>query len=174
MGGFEGRFEKLNEDVRQLAEKILEDQDLCKLIHYPDNNPLDQPNINGGKAILDERLLLFTPKIPLANETGTYVIIRPTSMRASKGEYYIKTILRFFIYCHKDIRDIYYYDSNGNSKKGDRALLIIDKIEEFMDNIDFSIGKANFGGVDEIANSDATVSGYVVSYKDVDFRNRAK
>lgn len=169
-----GRFEKLNDDIRQLADKILENQDLCKLIYYPDSDPLDQSSVNGKREILDKRLLLFTPKLPLAKETGTFVIIRPSPMRPSKGEYYIKTTLRFYIYCHKDIRDIYYYDSYGDDKKGDRALLIVDKIEEFMQNIGLSIGKENFGGVDEIANNDSTFSGYVVSYFDVDFRNQSK
>jgi len=166
-----GRFEKLNQDVRQLAEKILEDQDLCKLIYHPDNNPLDMPNVNGKKEIIDKRLILFRPKLPLADEVGTYVIVRPTLMRSIKGEHYIRTTLRFFIYCHEKVRDIHYYDADGNDKKGDRALLIVDKIEKFMDSVNFSIGKENFGGVDEIANNDATFSGYVVSYLDVDFRN---
>ena len=47
----------------------MQDQDLCKLIHYPNTHPLDQPDINGYNTILDKRLLLFTPKIPLAGET---------------------------------------------------------------------------------------------------------
>ena len=167
-----GRFEKLNDDIRQLANKILEDQDLCKLIYYPDSNPLDMPKVNGRKDILDKRLLLFRPKLPLAEETGTYVSIRPTSMRSSKGDYYIKTVLRFFVYCHEDVRNIYYYDTDGAKMTGDRALLIVDKIEEFMESINFGIGKENFGGVDEVANNNATFSGYVVSYLDVDFRNQ--
>lgn len=165
-----GRFEKLNDDIRQLANKILDNQDLCKLIHYPDSNPLDMPRVNGRSDILDKRLLLFRPKLPLATETGTYVTIRATSMRSSKGDYYIKTVLRFFVYCHEEARSVHY----GEGKKGDRALLIVDKIEEFMESINFGIGKENFGGVDEVANNDATFSGYVVSYLDVDFRRLSK
>ena len=70
-----GRFKKLNDDVRKLGEMILQDQDLCKLIYYPDDNPLEQPNINGRRTILGDRLLLFTPKLPLAKEEGTFVSI---------------------------------------------------------------------------------------------------
>lgn len=167
-----GRLEKLNDDIRHLADEVLNDEELCKFIHYPNNNPLDKPIVNGKKAILDKRLLLFTPKIPLATETGTYVIIRPTNIRAIKGDYYLKTTLRFFIYCHESIRDIYYYDENGNDKKGDRAILIADRIERFMDTVGFSIGKEDFGGVDEVGNNDSTFTGYVLSYKDVDFRSQ--
>ena len=121
---------------------------------------------------MDKRLILFRPKLPLATETGTYVMIRPSTMRPSKGDHYIKTVLRFFIYCHETARDIYYYDENNNDRKGDRALLIVDKIEKFMDSVNLSVGKENFGGVDEISNNDASFSGYVVSYTDVDFRNQ--
>lgn len=169
-----GRFEKLNQDIRQLAEKILEDQDLCKLIYYPDNNPLDpsQPAVNGKREIMDKRLILFRPKLPLATETGTYVTIIPSRMRPSKGEHYINTLLTFRIYCHEEIRTIYYYDGNRNVKKGDRPLIIADKIMELMDTVNFSIGKPNLDIVDVISNNDSTFSGYVIGYSDVDFRNQ--
>ena len=175
-----GRFEKLNDDIQELADKILADQDLCKLIHYPENNPLEQPNINGKKHILDKRLLLFTPKIPLADASnntqdhGTYVTIRPTRLRPSKGGNYIISLLCFDIYCHKDVRPIYYKDKDDNDKNGDRAILIMDRIEELMDGVNFSIGKDNLDGAGEIANSNTTFSGYTIAYTDVDFRNQGK
>ncbi|MGJ0846632.1 hypothetical protein ACR77J_08080 [Tissierella praeacuta] len=171
-----GRFEKLNDDIQALADKILEDQELCKLIHYPENNPLDQPDINGQRHILNKRLLLFTPKIPMADtsnntqDNGTYITIRPTRLRPTNGGYYIVSLLCFDIYCHKNIRPIYYVDENGIKKNGDRAILIMDRIEKFMDGIDLSIGKNNLDGIIEIMNSNATFSGYTLGYKDVEFR----
>lgn len=171
-----GRFAKLNTDIQKLADKMMEDQDLCKLIHYPNTHPLDQPDINGYNTILDKRLLLFTPKIPLAGESegtdddGTYVMIRPTRLNPSRGGHYIISLLIFDIYCQKDIRTIYYKDDNGNTVKGDRALLIMDKIEGIIGGVDIGIGKDNLDGVEEIANRNTTFSGYAIGYVNVDFR----
>ena len=169
-----GRFKKLNDDVRKLGEMILQDQDLCKLIYYPDDNPLEQPNINGRRTILGDRLLLFTPKLPLAKEEGTYVSIRPSRFKPTKGGYFIVSLLCFYIYCQKDIRPIMYKDKEGNIKTGDRVILIMDRIEEIMNNVNFSVGKDNLYDITEIANNNATFSGYVMGYEDVDFRNLSR
>lgn len=167
-----GRFEKLNDDIRLLADRILSNQDLCRLIHYPDSSPLstDLVNVNGKRDVMDKRLILFRPKLPLPEETGSYLNIRTTSMRSSRGDYYIRTVLGFCIYCHNNVRDIWYEDSAGNMKKGDRALLIIDRIEGIIKDIGIGIGDENFGGVEEIANRDSSFAGYALSYLNVDFR----
>ena len=169
-----GRFEKLNDDIQALADKILEDQDLCKLIYYPDNNPLDQPIVNGKRHILDKRLLLFTPKIELADTVGTYVLIRVPNFRPSKGGHYISTLLLFDVYVHSKIQVIYYKDSEGNSKKGDRAMLILDRIEKMMESMDIGIGQDSLNGGGEVANNNATFSGHSIGYANVDFRNQGK
>lgn len=167
-----GRFEKLNDDIRQLAEKILEDQDLCKLIHYPDNNPLDMPKVNGKKDILDKRLLLLAPKFPLATEVGSYISIRVPISRPSSGGSYIASLLYFDIFVHEKSRDVYYKDKDGNVKYGNRAKVIEDRIETFMSSINIGVGKPSLDGSYEISNNDATFSGYSLRYKDVDFRNQ--
>lgn len=169
-----GRLEKLNNDIQELANKILDNQDICKLIYYPSNNPLEQPAVNGKQYILDERLLTFTPKLPLAEDTGTYVSIRTPRLKPTKDDYYIVSMLCFDVYCHKDIRSIYYKDSKGDFKKGDRAILILDKIENTMKDIELSVGKNKLDAISEIANSNAIFSGYTAGYIDVDFRHRSK
>lgn len=171
-GGFMGRFEKLNDDIRLLAEKMLVNQDLCRLIHYSDINPLsaDLSDVNGKKDVMDKRLILFSPKLPTGKEVGTFVNIRPVSMRASQGDYYIKTRLRFCIFCHKDASVIYYKDNEGETKKGNRAMLILDRITNFMEDVDIGIGKENIGGIEEICNRDSSFAGYMIDYLNVDFR----
>lgn len=171
-----GKFAKLNSDIQALADVLLEDQDLCKLIHYPHEYPLAKPDINGYNTILDKRLLLLTPKIPLAGESpetdddGTYVMIRPYSMTPIHGGYFIVSLLVFDIYCHKDIRTIYYEDEDGELIKGDRALLIMDKIEKAIEKSNIGIGKNNLDGIEEISNRNTTFSGYALGYANIDFR----
>lgn len=173
-----GRFAKLNTDIQKLADRIMEDQDLCKLIYYPNTHPLDQPDINGENTILDKRLLLFTPKIPLAGENegtqddGTYVMILPKVIDPTRGGHYMVTRLHFDIFCHKDIRNIYYKDDSGNIDRGDRALLIMNKIEGIMQGANIGIGEDNLGQSEIIANRNTTFSGYSLWYLNVDFRNQ--
>lgn len=171
-----GRFEKLNDDIQELADKILADQDLCKLIYYSENNPLEQPNVNGKKFILDKRLLLFTPKIPLAEGQGTYVTILPTNITLvpNSGNQFVRCLLVFDIYSHQDVRSIYYKDIQNNEKVGDRVILIMDRIEKIMENTGFSIGNSELSSARVISNNNATFSGYEISYKDFDFKSRIK
>ena len=169
-----GRFEKLNRDIRGLAEKMLEDQDLCKLIHYPDANPFSQPDINGKKELLDKRLLLFAPKFPIAKEVGSYVSIRAPRFYPSRGGYYVVSLLCFDIFIHEKSREIFYLDKNGNVEKGNRALIIMDKIEDIMSKSKIGIGENNLEPIVEITNNNATFSGYSLGYKDVDFRNLSR
>ena len=174
-----GRLGKLNRDIRLLGDIILENQDLCKLIHYPHTHPFDQPEINGENTILDKRLLLFTPKIPLrgrdeeTQDDGTYVSIRPVRFRPSQGNQYIISLLIFDIFCQQNIRTIYYME-DGKLVKGDRALLIMDKLVDIMDEIQTGIGKDALDSTEEIMNRNATFSGFRLSYTNVDFKQLSK
>ena len=168
-----GRFEKLNDDMQMLADKILADQDLCKLIHYPDNNPLDQPDVN-PEIIRDERLLSFISKIELADKVGTYVLIRVPNFRPSKGGYFISSLLLFDVYTHSKSKVVYYTDSQGNRKKGNRVMLILDRIDDIMASLGAGVGQDSLNGGGEVANSNATFSGHSIGYANVDFRNQGK
>ena len=170
------RFKKLNSDIQFLANRMMEDQELVKLIHYPHQYPLKQPAISGYKNVLDKRLLLFTPKIPLAGEDtntqedGTYVMVRPFRINPSRGGYYAISLLVFDIYCQKDIRTIYYKDEDGDEVKSDRALMIVDRIENVMKDTGIGIGEDSMDVMEEISNRNMTFSGYRMGYVNVDFR----
>lgn len=165
------RSERLNEDIRELSEKILADRDLCKLIYHSNENALDERTVNGKAEILDKRLLLLSPKLPLATEVGSYVAIRVPISKPSKGGHYIASLLYFDIFVHEKSRNVYYKDKNGKIRVGNRAKIIESKIGAIMDSINFSVGKPELDGSYEISNNDVTFSGYSLRYKDVDFRN---
>lgn len=167
-----GRFEKLNDDIQSLADKVLENQDLCKLIYYSETSPIDMPVVNGKRDVMNKRLLLFTPKFPLIEEVGTFVTIRPTPMNVVGSEQFIRTNLVVSVFCHKKARRIRYRDSNGITKYGDRAILIVDMIAKEFEKVNTSIGKNSLKNIYEITNSDSTFSGYNMMYEDIDFRKR--
>ena len=169
-----GRFAKLNDDVQILARKILDNQDLCKLLYYTDTYPLEQPDLNtkARRELLYTRLLLFTSKMPLTEVVGSYIMLRVPRGKPTDGSYFLKSLLLFDIYTHEDSRNIRIKDDNGIEKAGDRVILIADKIDEFMVDMQLSIGQNNIDGWSEVANRDSMFSGYSVGYVDVDFRSQ--
>lgn len=166
------KFEKLNNDIQELGKRLSDNQDLCRLIHYPQPQPFEQQPVNGKREVLHKRLLLFSPKLPLAKETGTYVSVRVPRFAPSRDGFYMASIICFDVYSHNEVREIYYYDSKGNPVRGDRPVLILSKIDEIMQDFDLGVGKSKLDRVDEISNSDARFSGYSAWYLDVDFRKR--
>lgn len=166
-----GRFAKLNNDIQQLGLKMLENQDICKLIYYPDSQIIDKPDVDADE-ILHKRLFLFTSKLPLAAEQGTYVMIRPYRFRPSGGGHFIISLLCFDIYVHQNARRIVYKDSHGEFLSGDRALMIMDKIDEFMNGngIGISINKDNLDGSSEVESRNAEFAGFTLAYRDISFR----
>ena len=117
---------------------------------------------------------MLEPKIPLAATEGTYVLIRIPNYRPTKGGHYISSLLLFDIYCHTEVKTIYYKDEKGTLKKGNRVLLIADRIEKIMENLGIGVGQDNLNGGGEVANNNATFSGHSIGYVNVDFRNQGK
>lgn len=164
------RFIKLNQDIQNLAVKLLEDVDVRKLIYYPDTQLVDKPDVEIDD-ILHKRLLLFTSKLPLAVEKCTYVMIRPFRFRPSDGGQFVITYLCFDIYVHQDIRRVVFEDNNGEILSGDRVLLLMGMIDSFMSKgVNFNVGRENLDGSTEIDSRNAEYAGYTLAYRDVDFR----
>ena len=164
------RFEKLDHDIQFLIDKMLEDEDLCKLIHYPDKYPLSKPSLNWEKHLYDKRLFSLRNKMPLAAKEGSYILVRIPNYRSSKGGHYISSMLLFDVYCHVNTKTV--YDNEGNRR--DRALMIIDRIESIMENLGIGIGEDNLNGGGEVSNQDGTFQGCSVGYVNVDFRKTSR
>lgn len=170
MSNYTGRFEKLNDDIQELALQVLRNQNLCKLIYYPDiDNPLGKPDIRGERLISDKKVILFNHKMPLTERGRTYLIIRPDNFRPSRGGAYIKCSLIFEVYSSEDIRSIT-YDKDGELKSGDRVLLILNEIDNIMQESDISIGENNFISGGSAGNRNSSITGFGLQYNDVDFR----
>lgn len=164
------RFIRLNQDIQNLGVRLLEDGDIRKLIYYPDTQLINKPDVDIDD-ILHKRLLLFTSKLPLAVEKGTYVMIRPFRFGPSDSGQFIITLLCFDIYVHQSIRRVVFEDNNGEILSGDRVLLLMGMIDSFMSKgVNFNVGRENLDGSTEIDSRNAEYAGYTLAYRDVDFR----
>ena len=155
-----GRFLKLNNDMQTIADKLLENQDLCKLLKYEGENPLSMPEVRPSE-IMDKRLLLSS-KIFGNKEIGSFLTLEISGGKPKSSEHYIQTSFFFDILIHHDARKII---------NGQRVNFISDIIEEVMESMTFSIGKVNFYGFERIGNNDGRFLGRRLIYRDVDFRN---
>lgn len=159
-----GRFLKLNQDISKLGMEVLNNQDLCKLLHYPGRDPLSEPYVDGYEHVYDKRLLMFAPKIFIDNNTsdvGSYLCIRPNDIRPTNHGYLRVSLLWLDILTHHDSRRI---------KGGDRPMHIADTLEGIMENLQISIGKPNYINCHEIGNTNMTFTGYRMIYEDLDFK----
>lgn len=166
-----GRFAKLNNDIQQLGLKMLENQDICKLIYYKDAKIIDKPDVDSSK-ILNKRLFLFTSKLPMTPTEKTYVMLRPLKFRPSKGGYFVVSLLCFDIYVHQNVRRVVFKNKNGEIESGDRALMLMDKIDEFMNSNKngVCVSKDNLDGASEIDTRNAEFAGFTLAYRDISFR----
>lgn len=165
-----GRFYKMNRDIYALAEAMLKNQELCKLIYYSGQHPLKQPDIDGVRQLLNKRVLPFRTKMPTPLEEKTYVMIRPENIRSSRGGNLIKSQLVFDIYTSEKDKIVY----DKNNKLCNREMLIMDKIDGFMTSMEFSIGENDFTMAGTIETRNADFTGYSIIYNDVDFRKMSE
>lgn len=154
-----GRFLKLNNDMQIIADKLLENQDLCKLLAYEGNNPLSMPKVRTSD-IMNKRLL-FSSRIFDVDEVGSYLTVRFAGGKPSKGGYFIHSTFFVDILIHQDARNVI---------GGQRVNFMADIIEEIMANLDISIGKVSLYDVVEIVSNNASFAGLRLVYRDTDFK----
>ena len=70
-------FKAVGDNLFRIAEKILEDDDICKLLYYTDANPLSQPNLTEDERLkLLHKNILLVPKVPENDDIkGSYILI---------------------------------------------------------------------------------------------------
>lgn len=127
-------YKELSSLLQKITERLLVNQDLCKLLHYTQINPLAQPNLTDAelkKFIGDE--IRFIPRVGLTEVTKSKIVLV-----LPRGEKLVENaeITRLPI-------DIYVYTPYTEWViEGDdlRIFLIMSKIEELLD------GK-NIGGI---------------------------
>ena len=128
--------------------------------------PFKWRNVNGYYNLLDKIVLPFKRKFPRPDEQGTYILIRPENIRGIQGNNYLRSQLVFDIYTSEQDKLVF----NRNNEPANREMLIMARIEEFMDKIDLSIGKNNFGMAGTVETRNSEFTGYSMVYNDVDFR----
>ena len=158
------RFEVMGDDIFKIVNKILNNQNLLKLVKYTDNDPLAHEDIPQDE--IDKMLhkdILITPKIPDEDDDkNCYIIVLLDNyvVDAENKDFKVATV-RFDVLCPMDRWVI-----NGKSL---RPYLIMNEIDkEFNEKKLAGIGNLSFNSAERLVVS-AYLAGYSLKYGHSEF-----
>ena len=158
------RFEVMGDDIFKIVNKILNNQNLLKLVKYTDNDPLAHEDIPQDE--IDKMLhknILITPKIPDEDDDkNCYIIVLLDNyvVDVENKDFKVATV-RFDVLCPMDRWVI-----NGKSL---RPYLIMNEIDkEFNEKKLAGIGNLSFNSAERLVVS-AYLAGYSLKYGHSEF-----
>lgn len=96
-------FKDLNKNMRDVIEKILSSQNLCKYIYYTQTNPLSQSDIESTLILTDNKNIIprcNSSEITTDEKVQLYVYL---DFFKNNGKYYIANNLIIDIYIHENL-----------------------------------------------------------------------
>lgn len=95
-------FKELNDNVTQVLLKLLESQNLCKLLHYISDDPLSEPDID--PYLLIHKNIFPLPKIPEVSDTKcNYLTVVFDTFRLGENKGVKDGTLMFTVFVHNDL-----------------------------------------------------------------------
>lgn len=157
-------FKAVGDNLFIIAQKILEDDDICKLLYYTDDAPLSHENlIDQEKIELLHKNILLVPKVPENDDIkGSYILVLYDGFNMNLANPQFKDAdLLFIIVCPPENWVI--------NEKSLRPFLIMSRIDEIFGNKKISnIGTLQFVKGDRfVLNSQLT--GYGLTYSTYEF-----
>lgn len=94
------RFKELNDNLMKILETLLSSQDLCKLLYYTNDNPLEQPDIQDTTSLLFNKIYPypFTPNVQ--DEATSIINVVLTNFRLNQNRSFKDGEICFNILCH--------------------------------------------------------------------------
>ena len=156
-------FKAVGDNLFIIAQKILEDDDICKLLYYTDSNPLSHTITEDEKEALLHKNILLVPKVPENDDIkGSYILILYDGFNQNLANSEFKDAdLLFIIVCPPENWVI--------NEASLRPFLIMSRIDELFGNKKIAnIGKLQFIKADRfVLNSQLT--GYGLTYSTYEF-----
>lgn len=158
-----GFFYGLNKSMEKIAKCLLNSNNLCKLLYYDDDNPLDNLDLTvQQKTELLDKKFSIVPIVDFSDEKGSFLIIAFDSFNLNDfNPKFIDQSFSINVYSHKDLWKV----KNGKL----RPFLILNEIHQILEDSNmFGIGRVKLlGGSLEILS--ANMMGYSLKYRNIDF-----
>lgn len=152
------KFKLLNENLNKTLCRLVENKNLCKLIHYNEDNPLTKPDIqNPARLLLFEKIYPYPIAIDTEKDAATYLCLALDDFGISSGSYGIaNNKIIFNILCHNKLWKV---------SGGLRPFLIMEELDIMFNDVGgIGVGKMQFDRANFIYVA-KDYSGYRVSYE---------
>lgn len=155
-----GNFEELNKNMNDIMVKLIENQNLCKLLKYNTKDCLSQPSIEDTTSLLHNEIFPYPFSTETLKEASSLLIVTFDKFTPTKGYGYKNNYVIFRVLCNNDL---------WSTDDGLRPYLILHELDTmFNDKKVIGIGKLIFNSCNELwANKDYT--GFTLTYKVTDF-----
>lgn len=148
-------FKELNKLKEEVADKLLSNQNILKLLRYDSDNPLGEPDIDNPQELLDSYIYLKPRAYDTQWSTRSVLITRIVAKRVRGSKTYADIALVFTIVVHNQICLL----EDGR----DRMFCICDELHKsFHDEASFGIGKIEFEDFREVNGSSDYYSNDIV------------
>lgn len=139
-----------------IASKLMEDEELCKLLFYSDE-PIKQENVEEKKKNILHKHIIIDTEIPTGQDKGSYVILTINSFEPNNRNTETMDV-EFYVDILSPTSDWIY---NSPSL---RSFSIMEKVVEAFESIDLKgIGDIKFRGA-SLAVAANGLSGYTVRF----------
>ena len=157
-------FKAVGDNLFVIAQKILDDDDICKLLYYTDENPLSHEDMTDEqKQELLHKNILLVPKVPENDDVkGSYILVLYDGFNMNLANPQFKDAdLLFIVVCPPENWLI--------NEPSLRPFLIMSRIDELFGNKKIAnIGTLQFVKADRfVLNSQLT--GYGLTYSTYEF-----
>ena len=158
------KFKAIGENIYKVAQNMLDNQVLCKLLKYTDNMPLEHSDLSEDQRVqLLHQNILFVPKVPENdNIKGSFVIFLYDSINPDENNGEFKTVdITILVLCPAENWVI-----NAPSL---RPFMIMSEIDKMLNGKKLgNIGKLTFQGADRFVMTNQ-LTGYSMSYGTYEF-----
>jgi hypothetical protein len=156
------RFKELGQYKQSIVLKLIQSQEICKAIHYQQENFLDLDDIDDPTALIYKNIFPHSFVPTVTDQAKTYLAVHFSRFRNINGSFK-SGIIYVSVFSHRTLFKTDY----GTT----RIDFLLNKIDESLNEYrGIGIGKLEFYEMDEFTVHNAnTYSGAYIAYKPVDF-----
>lgn len=159
-------FGSAQKDLFKIVDKLIENDNVKKLLYYQDKNSLDKPNLTAEQSIdLIHKNIRVIPRLPIEEDVKSYIIIGFDNFVPNEtNPVYRDNIITFDVLCHLDTWIMSDYKL--------RPYLIMGEIDGMINKKKLNgIGTAEFIGANQLILSDE-LAGFTLTYKVINDADR--
>lgn len=131
---------ELGLNLQKIIRQLLLNQDLCKLLYYSDNDPLNQPLIEKTSELYNTHITMIPKYNPVETDKSVINVIMQQGIRSSDNDEFRTFLIRCYVY----VPNTRWIIRNDNL----RPFAIIGEIENSLSNKNINgLGKLQAGDI---------------------------